>query len=87
VVYKPSYTPPNPEQTEEIVQEDLPTVTLLDSEGDGIYSAVYEGFNEPGSYRLVIYAQDGEGIAGRPLAIEIEIEIGRHQLYLPSVMR
>jgi hypothetical protein len=85
VVYKPSYTPPNPEETEEIVQEALPTVTLFDLDGDGIYSALYESFNETGSYRIVIYALDGEGIAGKPLAIETQV--GGHQLYLPSVMR
>ena len=87
VVYKPSYTPPNPGETEEIVQEDLPSVDLRDLDGDGIYSALYEGFDEPGSYRIVLYAIDGEGIEGRPLAIETQLGGKSYQLYLPAIRR
>jgi hypothetical protein len=54
VIYKPSYELPDPDVTKEIVQETLPTVQLLDQNSDGIYTAVYEGFNETGEYRIVI---------------------------------
>jgi hypothetical protein len=32
---------------------------------DGVYSGVYEGFDELGEYRLVVYAVDGEGLEGK----------------------
>lgn len=85
VIYKPSHVLPDPSSTEEMVQEKLPTVQLLDLDGDGVYSAQYEGFDERGTYRLVVYAIDGEGIEGKPLAIETQI--GSHLLYLPLIRR
>jgi ligand-binding sensor domain-containing protein len=80
VVYPPSYQPPDPATTEELVQEGLPEVPLSDGDGDGVYSAVYSGFDEAGAYRVVVYAVDGEGLVGRPKGVEV------HQLYLPLVV-
>ena len=86
VVYKPSYTPPDPTETEEMPQEDLPTATLLDNDSDGIYSAVYPGFDETGEYRVVIYAVDDDDWQGRPK--EVTVSTGQqHQVYLPLVLR
>jgi hypothetical protein len=84
VVYKPSYEPPDPGEVEEMPQEDLPTVALLDLDRDGVYSGVYEGFDELGEYRVVVYAVDGEGLEGRPK--QVEVTTG-WQVYLPVVMR
>lgn len=84
VVYKPSYTPPDAEETEEMPQENLPTVTLLDTDGDGVYSAPYEGFNESGQYRIVVYAVDEDGLVGRPKELIVQTA---GQLYLPMVIR
>jgi hypothetical protein len=84
VVYKPSYEPPDPEEVKEMPQEDLPTVMLLDLDRDGVYSGVYEGFNEVGEYRLVVYAVDGEGLEGRPK--QVEVTTG-WQVYLPMVLK
>ncbi len=84
VIYKPSYEPPAPEDTDELVQEDLPTVMLLDTNGDGVYTAVYEGFDEVGEYRIVVYAVDGDGLGARPR--EIKVRVGR-RVYLPLVLR
>ena len=84
VVYKPSYVPPDPGETEEMPQEDLSTATLLDLDGDDVYSATYEGFDEIGKYRIVVYAVDGEGLEGRPK--EMEVIVG-WRVYLPLVLR
>jgi hypothetical protein len=84
VVYKPSYQPPDPEETEEMPQEDLPTVTLLDQNGDDVYSGVYEGFDERGMYRVVVYAVDGQELMARPQEIELRTSWA---LYLPMVLR
>jgi hypothetical protein len=83
VVYKPSYEPPDPGVVEEMPQEDLPTVTLLDLDRDGVYSGVYEGFDEVGEYRVVVYAVDGEGLEGRPK--EVEVTTG-WPIYLPLIL-
>jgi len=84
VIYKPSYEPPVPEETDEIVQEDLPTVMLLDTNGDRVYSAMYESFDEVGEYRIVVYAVDGDGLGARPR--EIKVRVG-WKVYLPLVLK
>jgi hypothetical protein len=81
VVYSPSYQPPKPGMTEGLVVEDLPRVALLDVNGDGVYSAAYDGFGEGGAYRVVVYAVDGEGLVGRPRGVEV------HRVYLPMVVK
>ncbi len=86
VIYKPSYTPPDPDVTEEMPKEILSTVTLLDPESDGIYSARYEGFDEVGEYRLVIYATDNEDLDARPRAVEL-VTGASWEMYLPVVVR
>jgi hypothetical protein len=84
VIYKPSYQPPDPAETEEMPQEDLPTVTLLDPDDDDVYSGLYEGFGEQGTYRVVIHARDDDLVEARPLAIETRTH---WSLYLPLVIR
>ena len=86
VIYKPSYVLPDPDVTEEIVQEILPTVQLLDPNFDGIYTAEYEGFNEVGEYRIVIYAVDQENLEGRPKTLTVQVGQA-NQVYLPLVLR
>jgi uncharacterized repeat protein (TIGR01451 family) len=85
VIYKPSYMPPPPSETEELPQEDLPTVQLQDQDGDGIWGAIYEGFAEMGTYRLVIYAADDEDLDAQPK--QLTLQIGGHSIYLPLVLR
>jgi hypothetical protein len=85
VVYKPSYEPPDPGETEEMPKLDLPTVQLQ-PQGDDLFSAIYEGFDEVGEYRLVIYAADNENLEGRPR--EVKVSTGQeHEVYLPLVLR
>jgi hypothetical protein len=83
VIYKPSYVPPDP-NGQEMPQENLPTITLLDQDGDGVYSALYEGFDEVGAYRVVVYAVDVENINGNPK--EVKLQNG-WSLQLPIVIR
>ena len=77
-VYPPSYTPPSPGA--EMVQDDLPTVTLAHQSGD-LYTADYD-FAEAGPYRVVVYAVDDEGIIGRPQSLGEQ-----HRGYLPLILR
>jgi hypothetical protein len=80
-IYPPSYQPPPPSSG--LVREVLSTIVLLDQGGDW-YSAIYAGFNERGIYRAVIYAEDGEGLEARPVAITVST--GEYT-YLPLVIR
>ena len=68
VIYPPSYQPPG--TGEELVRETMPTIVLLD-QGSDWYGAIYSGFDEMGTYRVVIYAEDDDGLEARPLAIEV----------------
>jgi PKD repeat protein len=81
VIYPPSYQAPEP--GEEMVDEVLPTIVLQPQQGrDDWYAALYTGFLEQGVYTVVVYAEDFDDLAARPVAIEI----GR-AVYLPLVMR
>ena len=62
----------------------LPAVVLFDSDGDGEYVGIYDGFVEDGVYRLLIYAEDGEGNLSQPGVLEVRT---RWPVYLPLVMR
>ena len=81
VVYLPSYTAPA--DSEELVKEIMPTFVLR-SQGQNSYAATYTGFNEKGVYRIVVYAEDDEGLEARPLAIEVS---AGSQLFLPAITR
>lgn len=87
-IYKPSYTPPNPEEAEEMVLEKLPTIQLRDTDGDGVYRAIYESFDEAGEYRIVVHAVDTEGLTARPKALQVSSgDKAGWQLYLPVIIR
>ncbi len=86
-VFTPSYVPLTPTTPYELVQDDqenLPTVMLLDGNGDGIYGATFMGFEEVGDYRIVVYAIDDEGLVGRPK--EMRVRVGG-QIYLPVILK
>ncbi len=86
VVYPPSYEAPA--ESEALVQEDravLRSVTLLDA-GNGNFSALTDGFSEDGTYRVVIYAKDGQDLSARPVAVNVQVgAAGR--LYLPITLQ
>lgn len=81
VIYPPDYQPPA--SGEEIVQEVLPTIMLLDL-GNNQFGAVYTGFDDMGTYRVVIYAEDYDGLESRPFAFEFQLGAA---LYLPLLVR
>lgn len=81
IVYPPSYQPPAP--GEELAGEPG-TRLLFQALGENRYAATYPGFNEPGHYRIVLYAVDGDGLAAVP--VTLDVAYGRH-LYLPAVQR
>jgi len=84
VIYPPSYQPPDPDDVAGMPIEDLPTVTLLDSDNDNVYRALYPGFDEIGTYRIVIHAVDKEGFASRTK--EVQVQNG-WAVYLPLVLK
>lgn len=43
----------------------------LQAEGDNRYSGGYPGFAELGVYRLVIHADDADGLTAAPVVIEV----------------
>jgi len=85
VIYKPSYVPPA--SSEELVAdiENLPTIKLNGPDSNQQYRGLYEGFNESGTYRLVIYAVDEDGLQSRPR--EVTITIGGVKVYLPLIVK
>lgn len=81
LIYPPWYEPP--EASERLVQEELPAVEL-GAVGDGWYAGSYTAFQEAGVYRLVVYAQDGDGLGGRPITMTVHADAA---LYLPLMLR
>jgi hypothetical protein len=82
VIYPPSYIPPSSD-LEEMPDEHLPTVTLLDANHDGIFSALYQNFTEIGPYRIVVYAIDNDTLQARPL--DFIVRTG-WKVFVPVVM-
>jgi CSLREA domain-containing protein len=81
VIYPPSYEPPT--SGVEMPQENLPTL-VLQEQGTDVYGATYTGFDEIGTYRVVIHAEDNDRREGRPLALEVR---AGWEVYLPLVLR
>jgi hypothetical protein len=82
VVYPPDYTPPATQN--ELQGESLPTVLLSTTNNGDIYSGVYPGFTQSGTYRIVVHAEDNDGLTARPA--EITVNTGARS-YLPLVVR
>ncbi|NJN66947.1 MAG: hypothetical protein HC884_09665 [Chloroflexaceae bacterium] len=74
VIYTPSYTPPA--VGDELVNETeqtLPSMALPFQDGEW-YGAIYPAFNEVGTYRLVVYAEDEDGLEAQPVAVEVMVD-------------
>ncbi|MBE2233353.1 MAG: hypothetical protein IAE85_07660, partial [Anaerolinea sp.] len=80
LIYPPDFVPP--EDGQELVQP-VPPVQLLDGNNDGIFVAQYDGFIQPGAYRIVFTAVDEDG---QP-ALPVTITRGAWPVYLPAVTR
>lgn len=83
VVYEPDYIPPT-SSDELVVEEGLPTLRLQDGDGDGVYTGLYTGFDQMGTYRIVVYATDEDGQLSRPR--EVMVTTG-WRVFVPGLMR
>lgn len=83
VIYSPNHVSPN--DGEEMAQETgvLSTIVLQRKRNDR-YAAEYPGFDERGVYRIVIYAEDEEGLLARPVSIDVD---NRREFFLPLLRR
>lgn len=68
VIYPPSYVPPASSQ--ELVPDNQPKIDLV-AQGSEMYSAEYAHFDEFGTYRIAIYAQDTSGLITGPDMVEV----------------
>ncbi len=80
IVYPPDYEAAS--EGGELVSSPLP-VGLV-SQGNHHYAISYQSFSKMGEYRIVIYAQDNEGLQARPQ--EVTVRTG-WQLFLPAITR
>lgn len=80
-VFAPSYQPPT--SADELVPEDVPILEFT-AQGNHQFSAEYDQFTEKGRYRLVLYAEDNDGLKARLYVVEVFVG---GQLYLPLVTR
>ncbi len=81
VVYPPDYTPHTTGQ--ELQPETLVSFILSNTSGD-LWSGPYGGFTQIGTYRLMIYADDKDGLAAVP--VEVLVNTGS-RVFLPLVAR
>lgn len=54
------------------------------AQGSGRYAGAYPGFTQPGTYRIVFYAEDAGGLGATPVVVEVK---GGDALFLPFVER
>lgn len=81
VIYAPDYQPPPP--SEGLIREILPTVRLLD-QGNGWYAATSSEFTASGTYRVVVFADDGAGQPARPASADLQTGL---RVFVPLLMR
>ncbi len=86
VVYEPSYTPPTA-QNEMVSETDALPAFVLNKQNDEWYGAEYTQFDEPGTYRVVVYAEDDAGMVAPPVAVEVTVGGDERRVYLPLVRR
>ena len=84
VVYPPSFEEPEPSPDGILPDLDLPKLVLSDTDGDGEYVGLYEGFSEMGTYWVVVYAEDAEEHLAQPSVLEVR---RARTTYLPLVLR
>ena len=80
VIYPPSYQPPA--NSEELVAG--PPPITLQARGNHEYAGLYGAFDEAGVYRIVIYAQDDDGLHSPAKTIEFN---NGSRLFLPLVRK
>jgi len=80
-IYPPSYVPPAMEETWAVEVAITQTLTAVT---DDWYVGTYTGFDEPGTYRVIIHARDVDGTAARPLMVEVQVG---WRAYMPLVIK
>ncbi|MGB0383473.1 MAG: VWA domain-containing protein [Ardenticatenaceae bacterium] len=83
VIYPPSYSPKD--ESEELLAEPAPVI-LTETENENEYGLALDNLKEPGTYRIVLYADDQEGLTSQPKEVMLEVQSG-YNLYLPTVIR
>jgi hypothetical protein len=79
LIYPPSYVPPEPGN--QMVRDTTPiSITLFQEENDWV--GMYDGFDEVGTYRIVVYASDNDGLDAPPRTVEVRVG---NQIYLPLI--
>jgi hypothetical protein len=57
---------------------------VLQDQGGGWYGVTYTGFTERGMYRVVVYAENNDGLEAQPVAVEVR---NGFLAYLPVLIR
>lgn len=91
VVYPPGYIPPQ-EGNELVIQIGAAGVSsaILSPLGNDRYAINYVGFDQPGTYKVIVYAEDDQGNEARPVSFEVVnggVTGGGVKVYLPVVTK
>ena len=87
VVYEPGYTPPSASQV--LQPEVLPTFLFTRVDNDNHWEAEITGLNKPGVYRLLVHADDEQGLVAIPASLTINTNAAANaaSVYLPLVKK
>ncbi|MEM7535569.1 MAG: hypothetical protein AAF639_25560 [Chloroflexota bacterium] len=88
VIYPPDYSIPPVDGEFNIQEQDI--VRLQQTAGtriDGNYAGEYDGFSQTGVYRIIIHAQDDEGLQAQPVVVDVTVTDVSYQMFLPTVSR
>ncbi len=55
---------------------DLASVNLVDADGDGTFEGDYNGFNQNGTYQVIVYAKDKDDIYSLPASFYVHQQAG-----------
>lgn len=80
IIYPPGYS--QPDSSQELIPD--PEPIFLEAQGNDLYSVELDELTETGTYRIVLYAEDEDGLTSRPKEV---LARGSWQIYLPIVER
>ena len=84
-IYPPNYTTPSDGDALVRDEDNLAIARIkLERRSDGDYTGLYTGFQQAGAYRIVIYAEDDDGLTAQPVVLEVK---SGGQIFLPLVIR
>ena len=84
-IYPPNYTTPSDGDALVRDEDNLAIARIkLERRSDGDYTGLYTGFQQAGAYRIVIYAEDDDGLTAQPVVLEVK---SGGQIFLPLVTR